>query len=291
MTNQVESWWQELAGGEILGGCAQVHQRRKIGQLLATDEGLLFVVDGHQRTSIAWFDLRSLFVFSQKTRKGEELSIDIGGKPNLSLVVVNPTPYEKSKIEQIRGCLQAKKNSELNGIEGLVALGKALYLGGLPDSPHERFGELVLDRTAIRVGGKPVLSWSECAGIIVDGGQVAKSKMKATLAFGIIGAVTAKGTMNQTVLTARREDGALGFIQIDGRSEQEVKAKILPLMMEVGVPLVEEFVPSRPGENHTSNKVLELADGIRHLGKLRDEGLLTDEEFTQQKLKLLVEHE
>lgn len=260
------------------------------GQLLATERGLQFEIVGEAPVNLDWTELRNLYSQAQKTRKGEQLIVDIVGNSNLYLVAMNVSEVEKSKLREIRDRL--REQTELQKVALFsVSLGKGLYLGGLPELANERTGELILDRTVLKIDQQVIVAWSDCTGITVEGGQVAKSKLKATLAFGFLGAVTAKGTMSQTVITVRRRDGGLGFLQIDGKSEQEIKARILPLLMEIGVPLVEDFDTNISTESTNTNKISELVNGLRELGKLRDEGLLTDAEFAREKVKFIAEME
>lgn len=128
----------------------------------------------------------------------------------------------------------------------------------------------------------------ECSGIVVDGGQVAKRKVGATLAFGILGTTGAKGSKHQSVFTARRKDGALAYFQIDKMSKQQVAARIAPILHSTGVKLIDEFAittakPNLEVSDHADN----IAKAIRELANLRDEGLLTEEEFNAKKFDLL----
>jgi uncharacterized protein YfiM (DUF2279 family) len=145
-----------------------------------------------------------------------------------------------------------------------------------------------LDAEAIWLDFTSILDMDQCSGIVVDGGQVAKRKVGATLAFGILGAAGAKGSKHQSVLTARRKDGALAYFQIDKMSKQQVAARIAPVLHSAGVRLIDEFAISASTTNReASDDAANMAKAIRELADLRDEGLLTEEEFNTKKLELL----
>lgn len=171
-----------------------------------------------------------------------------------------------------------------------VSIARAAYLGGLPERTREARGNLVLDDVRIGIGTlnpkKAVVRWSECAGVTVSGGQVAKNKVGAEIAFGVLGGLGAKGAKNQAVVSVRRTDGTTAYFQVDKASPQKVRAKIAPVLHSVGVPFLDEL-PVPQAAAPTAPSVPTLGEQLRELAALRDEGLLTDEEFAERKARLL----
>lgn len=172
-----------------------------------------------------------------------------------------------------------------------VEIPNAQYLGGLPDSPNASPAGLVLclDATGIRLEGwAGVIHWPRCAGVTVDGGEVAKRPIAATLAFGVMGAMAAKGTTDRTYLAVRLDDGSSAYFEIDKATPRAMRAAIASLLHTVNVQFLDEVVVERtPTVPVAAEAAFSIPDQIRELGKLRDEGLLAEGEFTQQKLKLL----
>ena len=167
-----------------------------------------------------------------------------------------------------------------------MSIARAAYLGGLPERTREARGNLVLDDVRIGIGTlnpkKAVVRWSECAGVTVSGGQVAKNKVGAEIAFGVLGGLGAKGAKNQAVVSVRRTDGTTAYFQVDKASPQKVRAKIAPVLHSVGVPFLDEL-PVPQAAAPTAPSVPTLGEQLRELAALRDEGLLTDEEFAERK--------
>ena len=173
-------------------------------------------------------------------------------------------------------------------VQGKEAFSHTVYLGGLPNFKNQSSGDLQIDDVGLHMNGQAVVLWAECNGVTVEAAQVAKSKLKASLAFGVLGAVTAKNTKNQALVTVRRNDGALAFFIIDSKSAHEVKAQLAPTLHSVGVALYNEFPLSRDfSSTQQVPAKVDLVERIRELGRLRDETLLTDDEFQQLKAELL----
>ncbi len=61
-----------------------------------------------------------------------------------------------------------------------------------------------------------------------------------------------------------------------------VRAKITPILKAAGVPFFGETPEISPPKS-----AADIADELRKLAALRDEGIITDEEFQAQKTKLL----
>ena len=118
---------------------------------------------------------------------------------------------------------------------------------------------------------------SEVASIDVAGGQVAVSKIPAVLMFGILGGLAAKSAKDQTTLGVKCRDGETAWYVVD-QSASWLRAKITPFLRRAGIPFHDE---------EPASAVPDLGSELRDLGALRDEGLLTEDEFAAQKAKLL----
>jgi Short C-terminal domain len=166
------------------------------------------------------------------------------------------------------------------------------YLGGLPDDPHmgNRKGHIIADEEKMwlaLVGEKKlVIQWADCTGVTVDGGEVAKRKVGAVLAFGVLGGLAGKGGVDRAFLSIHRKDGAVAYFQIDKQSPQGVRAKLTPLLLQVGVPFLDDPAASHMTAPAPATQI-SVADELAKLAALRDSGVLSDEEFAAQKAKLL----
>lgn len=170
-----------------------------------------------------------------------------------------------------------------------VILPSATYLGGLLDNIPIMKGTLELDVHGIGVrssGQRRGVRWGDCSGITVDGGEVAKSKVGAVLAFGVLGGLAAKGSKSQTVVTARHTNGSAAYFLVDGQTPPQIRAAIHPVLHKMGVSFLDEArLPQAPPVSAVD--IHSVASQLRELSALRDEGLLTDEEFAVQKARLL----
>jgi Short C-terminal domain len=170
----------------------------------------------------------------------------------------------------------------------------AQYHGGLSWAPDPAGGELTLNdqvieltngpprrpRVAVRIQVKAI----ECVEVTSE--QVAKSKIGATLVFGVWGGLAGKGGEDRGTLLVHLKSGQTGYFTIGGWSQHEILGKITPWLhatgIRVGTPAVEAGAPATQAFAPVS-----VADEIAKLGKLKTEGLLTDEEFAAEKARLL----
>lgn len=174
---------------------------------------------------------------------------------------------------------------------------RATYLGGAPNVPKKKTGILYFNDDVIGIGTfKPkafTLKTDVIASIEVGGGQVAKSKVGAELAFGVLGGLGAKGAANQTQLAVRTKGGMTCFFQIDRVSAAEVRAKLAPWMQSRGIAFYEdaqhaEMVQAMAAGAHSADpSPASKADELAKLAALRDQGVLTEVEFQEQKAMLL----
>jgi hypothetical protein len=168
--------------------------------------------------------------------------------------------------------------------------GGAVYLGGLSWAPESGWGDLLLDSEMIDLttrNKKPIVriyvAAIECIEITSE--QAAKSKIGATLVFGIFGGLAAKGSEDRGTLLVHLKSGQTAYFEISGYSEHQLRAKLTPWLqaanIRVGTPEV-EAAPAPAAVDPVS-----VADEIAKLGALKTQGLLTEEEFAAEKARLL----
>ncbi len=179
-----------------------------------------------------------------------------------------------------------------------VTFQKAVYLGGLPGDKGGYKGNLIITDECIGMGvlqpKKSPIRWDEVAGISFDSATMKKSRAGKAIAFGVF-ALAAKNTQNAAEITIQRKDGNVALYSVAGKTGAQVRAKIQPLLVEHGVPCLDDAplmvsaAPAPPvapvapaGPAATS-----AADEIAKLVALRDSGAITDEEFTAYKANLL----
>ena len=166
---------------------------------------------------------------------------------------------------------------------GTVLLGAVRYLGGCPAFGPACDGRLLFTPSAVLLGSMS-LDIAAVKSIEVGGGQVAKSRVGATLAFGVAG-LAAKSTQDRTEMAIHLKSGDAAFFVIM-TSPFEVRAKLLPLLREVGIPFDDEIdeqadAPAAAGGGHS------LADELAKLAELHKSGFLNDAELAAAKAKML----
>jgi len=125
------------------------------------------------------------------------------------------------------------------------------YLGGLPDEPtpypntngnsggalhiyDEGIGVRVFRHGKMR----GAVSWERMASVEFSGGTAAKSKVGATIMFGVAGALGSAGTQDRTEVIVHLKDGNEAYYQVYGKSELALRAQMLPVMSAHGVPFL-----------------------------------------------------
>lgn len=165
---------------------------------------------------------------------------------------------------------------------------KATYLGGLSRWDHPEWGRLTIDEEAIRLdsahGGPPlVIGTAAIASIEITSEQAAKASVGAVLVFGVLGGLAARGSRDRGTLLVHLNNEETAYFALQGWSEAQLRANLAMWIratgVRVGPPLSQQVALTRA--------VVSLADEIKKLSDLRDAGILTDEEFTAQKAKLL----
>jgi hypothetical protein len=185
-------------------------------------------------------------------------------------------------IEDARKYIEREMNSTPR-----VSLGMTRYLGGCQPFGAARNGRLSFAADAIFLDSVK-LDMALVKSVAVGGGQVAKSRVGATLAFGIAG-LASKGTEDRTELAIHLTSGEAAFFVVEGESPFEVRAKLLPRLREAGVPFEDEIDDQAelPAATASAGSGYSLADELMKLADLRKSGFLTDEELAAAKAKLL----
>jgi hypothetical protein len=168
--------------------------------------------------------------------------------------------------------------------------GSARYLGG-----HTRFSEgwagvLFFTETAIGLGKsttsgplETVIPMNTVTSIQITGQRVAKSKVGPVIVFGLMG-LAAKGSMHETTVVVRTNDGETVYYAIADRTPDEARAVLTPFLGWLRIPFYDERQPAPEARPSPGS---DFADELRKLAALRDDGLLTQAEFDAQKSHLL----
>lgn len=175
------------------------------------------------------------------------------------------------------------------------------YHGGfsyVPESKWTRIGRLVLGEDAVtmdRVQDKQMRNlpaFELCrtraiSAIEVTSEQVAKSKLGAAALFGVLGAVTAKGSEERATVIVYLKSGEKGYFTISKQSVPSLLGTLEPWMRERGITLGSpEEAP--PIQAVAAPKL--IADELAKLAQLRDTGVLSEEEFSALKAQLIEDH-
>ncbi len=136
-----------------------------------------------------------------------------------------------------------------------------------------------LGKTALTGPQETVIPRKYIVSVEVTGRPVAKSRVGPVIVFGLAG-LAAKGSQDRTTVVVRTTTDEAVYYTIDGISPEGVRAGNAAVLKLSNIPFHEEL-PAPPPQT------MDVADQIRKLATLRDEGILTDEEFAAQKAKLL----
>ena len=115
--------------------------------------------------------------------------------------------------------------------------------------------------------------------------QAAKSKLGAALFFGVLGAVTAKGSEDRATLIVYLKSGEKGYFTINRQSVASLLGTLEPWMREKGIAL---GAPDAGPPSAAAPKL--IADELAKLAQLRDSGVLSEEEFLALKRNLIETH-
>ncbi len=183
-----------------------------------------------------------------------------------------------------------------------VSFNPAHYLGGHPNLGRGRSGTLWFSPLEVGIGiTRPkvaVLQLANVASVEVTSTQVAKNKVKAEIMFGVLGGLGAKGSETDTAIAVYTKDDQIAYYQVDKKTEAQVRARITPVLRAASVPFRDEAAVQTQQEalreavaqavqSAQGGGAPSVADELAKLAQLRDQGILTDEEFAAQKAKLL----
>jgi Short C-terminal domain/Protein of unknown function (DUF2510) len=190
--------------------------------------------------------------------------------------IATPTPPQQSRMARWAEKAQSQ-----------VMFNHATYLGGLPQARLKKTGALYFTPDVTGIGTlKPralTIPTRLIASVEVVGGEVAKRKVAAVAAFGVLGGLAAKGAKNQTVVIVRLTDGAEAYFELDRIAPQEVRAKLAPWLGQNGIPWRDDEPAAAPA----AAPIASIADELQKLAALRDSGVLTPDEFAAAKARLL----
>jgi Short C-terminal domain len=165
------------------------------------------------------------------------------------------------------------------------------YLGG-----HSKFSEgwggvLFFTTEAIGLGKTALTGPLECVipmdtvtSIEITSQQVAKSRLGAMFLAGVL-ALGAKDSAHTTTIVVRTNDDEIAYFLIQDSVPDAVKAVLTPFIRALNIPFYEE--PATSTAPLPAPPAPDLADQIRKLAALRDDGLITDAEYETQKARLL----
>lgn len=169
-------------------------------------------------------------------------------------------------------------------------IGNATYCGGLPEAPRKATGNLIWDDEKIGVGTmnakKGIVRWDEVASITTDSDQIAKRKTGAIVMFGVLGGLGGRATQERSELAVTRHDGATAYFELDKISKAKLRGKLGPSINRRGLRFADE--ESRgPAQPTTVIEAPSLADELSKLAGLRDQGILSEDEFNEAKARLI----
>jgi hypothetical protein len=168
-----------------------------------------------------------------------------------------------------------------------LQLNNVSYLGGHPAREAETTMKcvLVVDDTAVHLRAiRELLAipWSEVTEVLVEGPEEAQRRLTATRALTIgIFALGAKKKTGECFLAFRTEQYMAQF-KVEKKGAAELRAKLAPWASKLQ-PLDQPPIPAAA----SSSAGLTVAEQLTALAALKEKNLLTEEEFNQEKQKLL----
>lgn len=174
-----------------------------------------------------------------------------------------------------------------------VSFPHAKYLGGLPGDKGGYGGNLIVDSEGIGCGvankKRGVVLWHDAEGISYESELISKSRVGKALIFGAF-ALAAKNTQSAAMISVTLKDGGIALYQVNGKPGAAIRGRIQGIVSAAGVPCLDDAHSgtatslSRDQSHKTS---VYVADELTKLAALRDDGALTDEEFADQKARLI----
>ncbi|MGD0198419.1 MAG: SHOCT domain-containing protein [Solirubrobacteraceae bacterium] len=159
-------------------------------------------------------------------------------------------------------------------------------VGGIPGVTNGWHFTLLLDADGVRFGSEPWASWDQVEAIHVDGPDEIAARFTATrlLALGPLGLAFKKSKRQaETFITIEATSPGVALVAIEDARPVDIRGELLGVM--------NAYLAARPATPVNPVAPLEESSGpleqIRKLGELRDQGVLTEEEFTAKKAELL----
>lgn len=273
-----EPWWLKLTDSVILSNCKNL-ATRKAGRLIGTSQGIEFDAKGHSAV-FPWAEIRGIRIYRSAWNEYGTTSVEIAHRFVTSFESRLITENDAATLDALAGRLEAFRVEHASSEIGSISFSSSKYLGGLPDHTTEIKGSLNFNQSGIGIGTVEIIKWTECSGVAIESSQVAKRKVGATLAFGVLGGLAAKGSKIESVLTAGRSDGASAFFVIDNKSWHEVRAKISPLLNSLSIPMYGEMPSQVQGSS-------DLVSDLERLVALKTSGHIDDVEYARLKAKLI----
>jgi hypothetical protein len=167
------------------------------------------------------------------------------------------------------------------------------YLGGLTAYPRSKDGLLLdLNRSGLSaskfgalVPFKMEIGWDQVAGIDVEGSQQVQTRATVTrmLAVGLF-ALAWKKKLNSGFLVLELQDGSEVVFASARHTEPQLRAVLSSVLAAA-----KRALASPESDAQQRNQQQTAADRIRSLAALRDEGLVTAEEFDTKRAAILDE--
>lgn len=161
----------------------------------------------------------------------------------------------------------------------------AHYLGGSSHLDTPQDGSLAFAQDGVHFEGWKIDA-TEIKAVELGGGQVAKSKILATVMFGVYGGLAARGAKDRAEIAVHLHSGTAAFFIVDNVSPFQVRARITPALRAASIPFADEL-----GDAHTEASEPTGTDGLveqlERLAQLHERGFLSDEEVAAAKAKLL----
>lgn len=168
----------------------------------------------------------------------------------------------------------------------VINLGRSAYLGGLDEYPKRLSWNLWFTDDAVGLGEQsprhPEINVTAIRSLDVYSSVEAKSRLGATLAFGIVGALASKGSKERTIIAVNLRDGGAAYFENENLRAEEARAKLSSWMRAHNVLSSEDARHAELVDGRS-----DIAGQLGHLGSLHAAGILTDEEFSTAKSRLI----
>ena len=199
---------------------------------------------------------------------------------------VDPTAVDFDPGESRTDRLQSKTNA--------VTASDTQYLGGWSGHTKTYTG---MSKKILRVDTNGVslvafktiftIPWSVIVALEVEGPEQASQRVTVTRALAVgVFALAAKKKSKAAVLIVRTQDGEEALFQTEKYTAPELRTKLTPFISQLRVAQAQSPAPVEAAAK-PSGVDSDPVEQIRKLGELRDQGLLTPEEFEAKKTELL----